>query len=336
MRRTIAFVLGGLMLAGVAAAKTPLVVYTAISPAEIARITQAFGKANAEIELRWVRGATDDLIARLGQERDQPKADIVWAVAATALAGLARDGAFEPYAPKGFEALDRRFSDPATPPMWVGQRAWAIGVCVNTTLLKAKRLPPPTRWGDLLDPAWAGRIAAPDPAASRTGFMALLGWFGLWGEEAAWKYMDGLHRNIAIYTRSALAPCQLVARGRFAAGLSSAYSAARLVAKSPELALVVPSDGVGWETEGFALMKGTPARTAARAFADWTIGREAMRIEARGFAMTALPVGTAPKGYPKDMAKLLVPRNVEWAAFNRARILEAWRAFFGAKAEPGD
>ena len=50
MRRTIAFVLGGLMLAGVAAAKTPLVVYTAISPAEIARITQAFGKANAEIE----------------------------------------------------------------------------------------------------------------------------------------------------------------------------------------------------------------------------------------------------------------------------------------------
>ena len=58
----------------------------------------------------------DNILGRLRIEHDQPKADVVWGMLASALADMVTAGFFQPYTPKGFEKLDRRFSDPLTPP----------------------------------------------------------------------------------------------------------------------------------------------------------------------------------------------------------------------------
>lgn len=338
MRKWLSISLFGLWLGlpSVALGATQITVYTAAAAEEVNRIDRAFAAVNKEIALTWVRDSTDRILARLRAEQRQPKADVVWMVAASGLAGLAAEDYFHAYAPKGFDRLQRSLSDRADPPRWIGQRAWANALCVNPGLLEAESLKAPTRWGDLLDPALRGKIAALDPAASRTGLSLLAGWFALWGDAGAWRYMEGLHRNVAAYFRAGATPCDLVARGKYPVGISYAYRAAKLKGKGKPIALVLPGDGVGWDVEATAIVKGTPYLDAARAFVDWTVGTAAMALQSRGFGLVAHPaVQPKRRFYPEGMAKALVPLNFDNIAARRERAIAEWRLRFGAKSEPG-
>ena len=314
-------------------AATQLTVYTAISIEETDRVTRAFAASQPDIELRWVRDSTDRIVARFLHEIQQPKADIIWGVAASTLAGLASDGYFQPYAPRGFDRLDRRFSDPNDPPSWVGQRVWTGALCVHTTALAQANLKPPARWGDLLDPAYKGLVLALDPGGSRTGMLTLRGWFSLWGEAAAWRYMEGLHRNIIAYLQNGAAPCNLVARGQYPIGFSSTYQAIKLKRKGLPIDVVIPGDGIGWDVEAMAVVRGTPYAEAAEALADWSIGSAAMNILSRGFGMTTLagPSGVNKK-YPPEITQRLAPVDFFTTSHMREKILAEWRIRFSAKA----
>ena len=312
---------------------TQLTVYTAISIEETERVTRAFAASQPDIELRWVRDSTDRIITRLRHEIQQPKADIVWGVAASTLAGLAPEGYFQPYKPRGFDRLDRRFSDPNDPPSWVGQRVWTSALCVHSTALAKANLKPPARWGDLLDPAYKGLVLALDPGGSRTGMLTLRGWFSLWGEAGSWSYMEGLHRNIAAYLRNGAAPCNLVARGHYPIGISYTYQAIKLKRKGLPIDVVIPGDGIGWDVEAMAVVRGTPYAQAAKAFADWSIGSAAMKILSRGFGITTLS-GTSGvhKNYPPEITQRLAPVNFITTSRMREKILAEWRIRFSAKA----
>lgn len=338
MRKGLSIALFSLWLSSPAAAQgtTQITVYTAVAPEEINRIDRAFTVTHKNVALAWVRDSTERILARLRAEQRQPKADVVWMVAASGLAGLAAEGYFQPYAPKGFDRLRRGFSDPVDPPRWIGQRAWAGALCVNPEMLKAEGLKPPARWGDLLDPALRGKVAALDPAASRTGLAHVAGWLALWGDAGAWRYMEGLHRNVAAYFRAGATPCDLVARGMYPVGISYAYRAAKLMGKGKPLAVVLPGDGVGWDVEATAIVSGTPYLEAARAFVDWTVGSEAMTLQARGFGLTAhSTVQPKRRFYPEKMAEALVPLEFNSVAARHDRMIAQWRLRFGAKSEPG-
>ena len=317
--------------AGVSA--TQLSVYTAVSPEELSRISRAFATVRPDIELLWVRDSTNRILARLRRETIQPKADIVWGVAASALSRLSLDGYFEPYKPVGFERLDRRFSDPGNQPRWVGLRVWASALCVNKPFLKAENIEPPRRWGDLLAPAYRGKLLALDPNGSRTGRMALSGWFALWGTAGAWRYMESLHRNVAAYLQSGGAPCDLVARGLYPVGISFAYRAVKLKGKELPTDVVIPSDGVGWDVEAMAIVRDTPHPEAAHAFADWSLTGQAMGILSRGFGMTAL-AGQAGlrRTFPPEVRKRLAPIDFTTSGQIDSRKLLEWRLRFGTKA----
>ncbi len=321
------------LAAATGSAATQLTVYTAISTEETDRVTRAFTASQPDIELRWVRDSTDRIAARLRHEIRQPKADIVWGVAASTLAGLASDGYFQPYAPREFDRLDRRFSDPNDPPLWVGQRVWTSALCVDTTALAKSNLKPPARWGDLLDPAYKGLVLALDPGGSRTGMLTLRGWFSLWGEAGAWRYMEGLHRNIVAYLQTGAAPCDLVARGQYPIGISFTYQAIKLKGKGLPIDVVIPGDGIGWDVEAMAVVRGTPYAEAANTFADWSISSAAMKILSRGFGITTLagPSGIR-KNYPPEITKRLAPVDFIATSHMREKILAEWRIRFSAKA----
>ncbi|PPR62191.1 MAG: Iron deficiency-induced protein A [Alphaproteobacteria bacterium MarineAlpha4_Bin2] len=324
------------LAASIGVAATPLSVYTAISPAEMSRISKIFSTVRPDIELRWVRNSTGRILARLRYEISQPKADIVWGVAASALAELVPAEYFEPYTPKGFERLDPKFSDTGDQPLWVGLRVWASALCVNTTTLKANNLEPPNRWGDLLAPAYRGKVLALDPNGSRTGKMALSGWFALWGDAGAWRYMEGLHRNVVAYLQPGGTPCNLVAQGLYPIGISFAYRAVKLKGKALPIIPVIPGDGVGWDIEAMAIVRGTPYPEAAHAFADWSLSGQAMGILSRGFGMTTLagPAGLR-KIFPAEIRKRLAPIDFTAGGPIDNKVLSEWRLRFGAKAIQG-
>jgi iron(III) transport system substrate-binding protein len=328
--------LAALGIGASASAKTQLLVYTAVEADELKMFKQAFEKDYPDIQINWVRDSTGIITAKLLAEKANPKADIVWGVAATSLVLLANEGYFQPYAPKGLKALDQAYVDPSnTPPLWVGQRAWIASVCYNTVESKKHNLPMPTSWKDLTKSVYQGHVIMPNPNSSGTGFLDVSSWLQMWGEKDAWGFMDALHKNIARYTHSGSKPCKLAARGEIPIGVSFAYRGAKSKNKGAPLEVIAPSEGVGWDLESFGIVKNTKKLEAARALADWSVTRKANEIYNREYAVVAMPGVAKPvKNFPPKINDKMIKNDFAWAAANRQRILKEWQKRYDAKSEP--
>jgi len=204
---------------GAHADQVTLNVYTALEPEETDRYAARFNEAHPGIRIAWERGATGVITDRLLAEKDAPKADVVWGLAATSMLLLQREGVLQAYAPAGLARLDARFRDAADPPAWVGMDAWVGALCVNPVETAGRKLSPPASWHDLSRSEYEGHLAMPDPRVSGTGFLTVVGWLQMLGEAGGWAYMDNLHRNVVRYTLSGSEPCTLAARGEVAIGL---------------------------------------------------------------------------------------------------------------------
>lgn len=174
--------------------------YTSLQKEILVPYEAAFRKAHPEIEVAWVRDAGGVIHSRLLAERANPRADIIFGLPVTDIVGLYREGLVEPYAPKGYEQLKPRFRDRSSPPVWTGLEMYLNVICFNTTEAAKRKLPVPTKWADLADPVYKDQISMPSPALSNTGYGYVHSWIQAMGEEAAWKFMDALHQNVAVYT----------------------------------------------------------------------------------------------------------------------------------------
>src|ERR1700752_5111060 len=108
--------------------------------------------------------------------------------------------------------------------------------------------------------------------------------------------MQRLDRNVASYVHSGSKPCKDAARGEIPIGISIDFRAAQMKTEGLPVAVVIPSEGVGWDIEATGLGKGAHAPEAARLFIDWAMSPEAMRLYARNLPLTADPA--APSGLP--------------------------------------
>ncbi len=322
-------------IAGPAAAKTDLLVYTAVEADELKKFKREFEKDYPDISIKWVRDSTGIVTSKLLAELNNPKADIVWGLAATSLMLLADRGLFQPYAPKGLEKLDAKFRDAANPPMWVGQRAWIASVCYNTVEAAKKNLPVPNSWADLTKAVYKGSVVMPNPNSSGTGFLDVSSWLQLMGEGGGWKYMDGLHKNIAWYTHSGSKPCKQAAAGEIPIGVSFAYRGAKSKSKGAPLEVIAPREGVGWDMEAFAIVANTKHLKAAQALADWSVTHKANLIYNEEYAVVAMPGVAKPvKNFPIGIEGKMIDNDFAWAAKNRIRILDEWRRRYDSKSLP--
>ncbi len=333
---------GGVMVAAAAAvmagsvlAKTELTVYTAIEADDLKRYAAEFNKSNPDIEIKWVRDSTGIVTAKLLAEKSNPHADIVWGLAATSLMLLKNEGMTQAYMPKGGDKLDSKFIDTDKPPHWTGMDAWVAAICVNTIEAEKNGLPTPTSWKDLTKPIYKGHVVMPNPNSSGTGFLDVASWLQLFGEEGGWKFMDGLHQNIAWYTHSGSKPCRQAGSGETPIGVSFAYRGAKVKNKGAPINIIIPSEGIGWDMEATAIMKGTKNLEAARKLADFTVSKEANVMYNSVYAVIAYPgIAQAVKNYPDSAAAAMIDNDFEWVASNRMRILKEWQKRYDSKSLP--
>ncbi len=338
LNRRIATALGAafclaLVAGPVTAQKTQLTVYTALETDQLKAYQTAFEKANPAIEIVWVRDSTGIVTAKLLAEKSNPKADVVMGLAATSLAILSEEGMLEPYAPAGLARISAQYRDPRNPPAWVGMDVWGATICFNTVEAGKRNIPKPETWRDLLKPVYKEQIVMPHPASSGTGFFDVSAWLQMWGEAEGWKYMDGLHQNIAQYMHSGSRPCAAAANGEYVVGISFEYRANREKAQDKPIELVFPKEGLGWDLEAIGIHKGTKNLDAAKKLLDWAISDEAMGLYANNFAIVAVPSLNKPlPNVPADYANRLAKNDFAWAAKNRERILAEWTKRYEGKA----
>ncbi len=332
-----------LSIGAAAQGRATLLVYTALETDQLKAYQEGFNKAYPNIELKWVRDSTGVITAKLLAEKANPQADVVMGVAASSLALLDKNGMLQPYRPLNADAIMSQYIDKKNPPAWFGMDVWGATVCFNTVEAAKKGIPKPETWKDLLKPAYKGQVVMPNPASSGTGFFDVTAWLTLWGDKdgkgesngGGWKYMDGLHENIAQYTHSGSKPCNMAAAGEFVVGISFEYRGNTNKAKGAPIDLVFPKEGLGWDLEAFAIHKGSKNLDAAKKLADWASSKDAMLLYGKNFAITAMPGVAAPlANVPKDYEQRLVKMDFSWAADNRERILAEWTKRYNVKSEP--
>ena len=212
-------VLASMMLAGAANAGE-LLVYSSTDADNLKYYMDNFQKDNPDIKVKVVRESTGTMAAKMMAEKDNPQADVLFEMAATVALNMETQGMFHPYTPKGMDKIDQRYVDKEGEVNWVGNYGWAGCICWNTVEAKKLGLPKPKSWADLTNPVYKGLISMPNPNSSGTGFLDVSSWIQIMGEDAAWKYMDDLHKNVGVYTHSGSKPCKQSGSGEFPIGIS--------------------------------------------------------------------------------------------------------------------
>ena len=228
-----------------------------------------------------------------------------------------------------------RSRDTTAPYTWTGMDAYLGVVCFNTVEAGKAKIAAPRSWKDLIKPEYKGKLVMPHPASSGTGYLTVAAWLQLMGEAEAWKFMDALHQNMAVYTHSGSAPCVQAAKGERVAGISFDMRAAREKAGGAPIEIISPAEGIGWDMEAFAIVKGTKNADAAKKVADWAVTKAANELYSKYYAVVAHPeVKNIPKNYPPDAEGRMAKVDFQKMADDRARVLAEWSKRYESKAAP--
>jgi iron(III) transport system substrate-binding protein len=317
-----------------AAQRTPIIAYTALETDQLGDFKAAIEAAVPEAEIQWVRDSTGVITARLLAEKDNAKADIILGLAASSVGLFKKNGMLEAYTPKGSDALRPVFRD-AAPMSWIGMDAFLGVVCYNTAEGGKAGTTAPKKWADLLDPKFKDKIVMPHPASSGTGYLMVSAWLQSMGNEAGWKFMDGLHQNIAVYTHSGSAPCVQAAKGERLIGIGFDMRGAREKTAGAPIDLVLPTEGTGWEMEASAIVKGTKNLAIVQKIMDWVASKKANELYGKYYAIVAHPeVKAAPPNYPSNAEAAMIKMDLTVMGLERAAILAEWTKRYDAKAAP--
>jgi iron(III) transport system substrate-binding protein len=323
------------LLAGVAAAKETVVVYTSLETEEVVEYLKAAEKALPDLDIQSIRLSTGELGARMLAEKDNPQADCIWGWAVTNMSEFVPKGMLVPYKPKGWEKIPANFKDPKG--FWTAIDLYAAALVPNTKVLEEKDLPMPKGWNDLLDPVYKDMLIMPNPASSGTGFLQVASLMVLLDpdyktkpieQNNAWDFLKALDKNMGQYIKSGSKPAKLTAAGEYAVGCSFAFVYSSLKRKGSPVALVMPEEGAGYELEANALLKGAKHEAAAKTFLNWAISEAAMKEYAKFKLGVTYPGIPGPPDLPALNTIKLAPMDFPWQSKNRAKILEVWQKLF--------
>jgi iron(III) transport system substrate-binding protein len=319
----------------VQAQQRSLTVYTSLDEDQAKALVKGFESKYSDVKVNMIVGSTAPIIARVIAEAAAPQADVIMGNAVSALMAADGKGLLLPYKPAHFDKVSPLMRDARPDPVWIGIDAWASSVCFNTAEGAKKGIPAPKSWKDLTNPIYKGHITMPSPLSSGTALLAVNGWLTAFGEEAAWDFMTKLHENVSQYGHSGSAPCRQTAAGEALIGISYATPGVKLINEGAPIQIILPEEGLGWEIEALAIVKGGKNLADAKLMADWISSRDAAEISAKFLPMTAYDdIKSLPKSYPEgEQAKLLKMDFTKLAA-NREAVMAEWQRRFGTKVPP--
>ncbi|MFM9975022.1 MAG: extracellular solute-binding protein [Beijerinckiaceae bacterium] len=309
-----------------------LTVYSSLDEDQAKALVKGFEANHPTIKVNVVLGSTAPIIARVIAEAASPQADVIMGNAVSALMSADARGLLLAYKPAHYDKVSPLMRDQRAEPVWVGVDAWASSLCFNTAEAAKKNIPAPKTWVDLTKPIYKGQITMPSPLSSGTAFLAVNGWISVFGEKGGWEFMDKLHENVAQYGHSGSAPCRQAAAGEALIGISYATPGVKSINEGAPLQIILPEEGLGWEVEAVALVKGAKNLADAKLMADWASSREAAEISSKFLPMTAYDdIQTLPKNYPVGEKEKLLKMDFAKLAEGREAVLAEWQRRYGTK-----
>jgi iron(III) transport system substrate-binding protein len=271
-----------------------------------------------------------EALAQLIAEKDNPKTDVWFG------------GTGDPHLQAAEQGLSLEYKSPSLTQLhtWAQQQAQQsafktvgiytgpLGFGYNTELLAKKKMGIPKTWSDLLKPEYKGDIQVANPASSGTAYTMIATLVQLMGEEKAFDYLKGLHKNVSTYTRSGTGPIKAAARGETAVSISFVHDGPGEKMQGFPIETITPSDGTGAEIGSMSLIKGARNLDTAKKFYEWALTPSAQEMGAAA-KQFQLPSNKATKLHPNvpDFKKIKFI-NYDYAKYGasteRRRLITRW------------
>ena len=271
-----------------------------------------------------------EALAQLIAEKDNPKTDIWFG------------GTGDPHLQAAEQGLSLEYKSPSLDQLhpWAQQQAQQakfrtvgiysgpLGFGYNTELLAKKKLPVPKSWADLLKPEYKGDIQVANPASSGTAYTMIATLVQLMGEDKAFDYLKGLHKNIGQYSRTGTGPIKAVARGETAVSISFVHDAPGEKLNGFPVESITPSEGTGAEIGSMSIIKGARNLAAAKKFYEWALtpGAQEMAAAVKQFQLPSNKFAKVDPRVP-DFTKIKFI-NYDYAKYGasneRKRLISKW------------
>lgn len=245
------------------AAGKEVVLYTSNKPEQYELVASEFENQTG-IKVSVVRAGTGTCMQRIVAESERPLCDVFWSGGIGTLEAYKEY--FEPYRSPEAAAIPEGYVSPDD--QWAVCMIHLITIMYNKDLVSEAEVP--TKWEDLFDPKWRGKIAMANPVTSGSGFSFFYSMVDLYG----WQGVRKLASN-AVVQASSSSVWKGVYLGEYSLGIALEYAAYTYIAGGAEnIGIVYPEEGVVVVPEGLVLVKGAPHPEEAKLFFDFLITKE--------------------------------------------------------------
>lgn len=321
----------GILVAGAASASAEgsLVMYCGVQEEWCRAMSTTFEKETG-IKVSMTRKSAGETYAQLRAEASNPRADIWWG------------GTGDPHLQAADEGLTLEYESPANRDLhdwalnqWkaakqrsIGIYAGALGFGYNTEQIKAKGIPEPKCWADLLNPKLRDDVQVADPNSSGTAYTLLATVVQLMGEDKGFDYLKALHKNVSQYTKSGAAPAKAASLGETAVGIVFIHDALTYAVQGDPIKAVAPCEGTGYEIGSMSIVKGARNLENAKKFYDWALSpaAQALAAPAKSYQVPSNKNAPVPPQAPKMSEMKLI--NYDFVKYGssaeRSRLLTKW------------
>lgn len=278
--------------------------------------------------------SSGEVLSKLRAEGGTPSADLWFGGGIDAFMSAKEDGLLEPVKFDAASELADAYKDAEG--HWFSKGITIVGFLVNEKLLEELKLPAPESWTDLLDPKYEGEIIMSNPAVSGTNYAVVNALLQTMGEEAGWKYFEGLNQNIAYYGKRGSDPLNKTAADEFAIGISYIDRGVEEVTREKPVRIVYPTDGLPWVPEGVAVFKNAENTESAKKFVEWLYkSDDNLRMLAQidkkdGIKLIKPSLEGIELGFD---SQILMKEDLALFGSQRAAILERFETLMGDKAK---
>ncbi len=265
-----------------------LTLYTSVTEDTVDAVLAALAETHPELQVEVFRAPTGELDARIASELRSGglAADVLWLTDPLSMGQYQADGLLAPLEDEILDAVPAEFRAET----FVGTRL------LNLVIVAGEAVDPlPVSWADLADPAYAGRVAIPDPGFAGSAFAAL--------------------GPVDVLTG--------VAEGNYDVGISLDKLARDIIAEGSPVELVWPEPGAIAVYSPAAVVATSDELDAAQALQAFLVSPEGQAA----IASTGWQPVRADVAWPYDGAVV----SPDWSALygSGERLLEEYGAIFG-------
>ena len=178
------------------ALESQLIIVTSFPKDLTKQFKKAFEKKNPGVKVEMLKKKTTAGIKYIQETASNNNSDMFWASAPDAFEVLKEDGLLQKYTSgaKGIPKLVGSYPINDPDGYYTGFAAAGYGIMWNTRYIKAKNIPAPAQWTDLMKPVYYGHVGMSAPSRSGTTHLTVEtllqgdGWEKGWGK---WKSIAG-------------------------------------------------------------------------------------------------------------------------------------------------